>query len=526
MRDGRCEDGYTVVFVANRGYRDPAVGDVVDLSKDKTKSKDPAPKKNKKADIDTAKLDQQFGDAYDEIWPEQAQQSGPFFDAHEMSAAAPHQGPPPGAIPVPLVRQHVNSHARPPSPLSTTHFPPRPSFPPDPPFFHQTQADQFNNRRPQETVLKAHRHVDQFTPYPRQRETAIRDRLLSEERHKLARWVSDEVRGAMREAAEEDQARLRRPADSLGARAPMRSDRQDDSSVGCSQLSDGAVPDGRIDPNRPGVQHFSSRAVSGARPYVDSGRVDRRLVYPTKPLGFTTERARPTDSTRAQRQIHEDRPLSRPGPKISASADRVAFRPRASAPEAREFVSSSSARSSSPDRDTRRCSSGATRRAKGPDRARRDLEDRVVRQRDPQWVSERSSEDSESADHRYRSVGRWVSGSVQKEDGEVPELSDESLDDAELYEQLLRKFTGRGLRESVSDDDGAGGDGGELVEGLDDGSVDDEGHAENHVDGIVGRNADEPVDENGNGISDGDFHDDVTDSTPRASGVDQAHGTT
>lgn len=430
--DGMCANGYTIVFVTNRSYQGRGERGIVDLSTDEMESKY---KKKKKASTDPAGLDQQYGDSFQDSWPQQAQFPDPFFDHDpEMPAYGPPQEPPPGAIPVP---QHGNSYVRPATPPSTMPFPPVNPFPPDPRFFPQAQAqafDQFDNRQPQNSAMNGYRRPDQYAPYPRQRETANRDRLLSQERRKLARLVSDEVRSVMREAAVEDRAQRRRPADALGAQTSiMHSDEQDDfwsnSSSSGDRRYDYSAPGGRIDPTRTEHQ-FSRLASSGARPYVD----DRKRYY--------------MDRNRD---------------------DRIKPKPPGSAEE----------------------------------RARRD--------------------DSSTAHRRYRSMGRRLSSSSQDDERGVSDASEESLEDAELFEQLLRKFTGHGLRDSEIDDDvGADGD---VVEGLDDGSVDDEGHNENHVDGTVGRNVDETVDENGNGIANCDTHDDITDPTPRASGVDQAQGT-
>lgn len=80
-------------------------------------------------------------------------------------------------------------------------------------------------------------------------------------------------------------------------------------------------------------------------------------------------------------------------------------------------------------------------------------------------------------------------GSPQSDDAELQELSDESLDDAELFDQLLHKFTGHGLQESVAVNEQMNGSTGEQVnEGVDESTNED---FDGRVSGVVNGENDE-----------------------------------
>lgn len=104
---------------------------------------------------------------------------------------------------------------------------------------------------------------------------------------------------------------------------------------------------------------------------------------------------------------------------------------------------------------------------------------------------------SSPRDHREHFAHRRPN-SLRSDDVDSRDRSDDSLDDDELYDQLLRKFTGHGMRERETDDGDSDGD---VNGGTDedvDGNADQDatGHESNHVeaggaDKIIGGDADD-----------------------------------
>lgn len=80
---------------------------------------------------------------------------------------------------------------------------------------------------------------------------------------------------------------------------------------------------------------------------------------------------------------------------------------------------------------------------------------------------------------------RGRSGSLKSDGMDSGDQSDESLDDDELYDQLLRKFTGRGMRERESGDELSDEHVEKSTNGQVDGNGDEDGtgHVSSHVEG-------------------------------------------